>query len=64
MCGGTFQPEDGNLYRAFVPPSEELVARTRAIEASMAAIQKWDGHLPSVTGSGAIPFIDAKSYLK
>jgi hypothetical protein len=28
--------EDGNLYRAFVPPSQELVARTRAIEASMA----------------------------
>lgn len=36
MCGGTFRLEDGNLYRAFVAPSEELVARTRVIEASMA----------------------------
>jgi regulator of protease activity HflC (stomatin/prohibitin superfamily) len=43
--------------------SAELI-QLRAIEASMAAIQKWDGHLPNVTGSGAIPFIDAKSYLK
>ena len=34
MCG-TFRPEDGNLYRAFVPPSDEIVARTRAVEASM-----------------------------
>lgn len=34
MCG-TFRPEDGNLYRAFVPPPDELVARTRAVEASM-----------------------------
>ena len=36
MCGGTFRLEDGNLYRAFVPPSPELVARTRAAEAAMA----------------------------
>jgi prohibitin 2 len=43
--------------------SAELI-QLRAIEASMAAIQKWDGHLPGVTGSGAIPFIDAKSYMK
>lgn len=43
--------------------SAELI-QLRAIEASMAAIQKWDGHLPNVTGGGAIPFIDAKSYLK
>lgn len=42
--------------------SPELI-RLRAIEASMAAIQKWDGRLPSVTGGGAIPFIDAKSYM-
>lgn len=43
--------------------SAELI-QLRAIEASMAAIQKWDGHLPSVTGGGAIPFIDAKAYVK
>ena len=32
----------------------------RRIEASIMAIGKWDGKLPSIT-SGAIPFIDAKS---
>jgi hypothetical protein len=35
MCG-TYRPEDGNVYRAYVPPSNDLVGRTRAIEASMA----------------------------
>ncbi len=39
--------------------TQELVS-LRQIEASMKAIEKWDGHLPKVTG-GAIPFIDAKS---
>lgn len=34
MCG-TYRPEDGNFYRAQLPPSEELVERTRAVEASM-----------------------------
>ena len=33
----------------------------RQIEASLKAIQKWDGHLPRVT-SDAIPFIGARSY--
>ena len=32
----------------------------RRIEASIMAINKWDGKLPNIT-SGAIPFIDAKS---
>jgi hypothetical protein len=40
----------------------ELV-QLRAIEAQMEAIRKWNGVLPSVTG-GALPFIDAKAYLK
>ncbi|HWA39746.1 MAG TPA: hypothetical protein VG873_17965 [Burkholderiales bacterium] len=35
MCGKTFDPEEGVVYKAFVPPSEELVARTRSIEASL-----------------------------
>jgi regulator of protease activity HflC (stomatin/prohibitin superfamily) len=34
--------------------------RLRQIEASMKAIDKWDGRLPKIT-SGAVPFIDAKS---
>lgn len=45
------------LQKANITP--ELVS-LRQIEASMKAIEKWDGHLPKVTG-GAIPFIDAKS---
>ena len=40
----------------------ELI-KLRQIEASMKAIEKWDGHLPSVT-SGAIPFIDVSSFEK
>jgi len=40
----------------------ELV-RLRQIEASLKAIEKWDGQLPKVT-SGAIPFIDVKSLEK
>ncbi len=34
MCG-TYRPEDGNAYRAYVPPSTDLVRRTRAVEAVM-----------------------------
>jgi len=45
------------LQKANITP--ELVS-LRQIEASMKAIEKWDGHLPKVTG-GAIPFIDAKA---
>jgi regulator of protease activity HflC (stomatin/prohibitin superfamily) len=36
------------------------LVRLRQIEASLRAIEKWDGHMPKVT-SGAIPFIDVKS---
>lgn len=35
--------------------------KLRQIEAAMKAIEKWDGVLPKVT-SGAIPFIDVKSF--
>jgi len=41
------------LQRQAVSP--ELV-RLREVEAQMKAIEKWDGHLPNVTG-GAVPFI-------
>ncbi len=37
--------------------------RLRQIEASIKAIDKWDGHLPRFN-SGAVPFIDAKSFEK
>lgn len=39
--------------------SPDLI-KLRQIEATMKAIEKWDGHLPKVT-SGAVPFIDVKS---
>jgi regulator of protease activity HflC (stomatin/prohibitin superfamily) len=42
--------------------SAQLI-QLRQIEASLKAIEKWDGHLPSVT-SGAVPFIDVKSFEK
>ncbi len=45
------------IQKANVTP--ELV-RLRQIEASMKAIEKWDGHMPKVT-SGSVPFIDVKS---
>jgi regulator of protease activity HflC (stomatin/prohibitin superfamily) len=45
------------LQKANITP--ELV-KLRQIEASMKAIEKWDGHMPQVT-SGTIPFIDVKS---
>jgi len=46
------------LQKANITP--ELV-KLRQIEASMKAIEKWDGHLPKVT-SGAVPFIDVRSF--
>ncbi len=39
------------------------LVQLRQIEASLKAIEKWDGHLPAVT-SGAVPFIDVKSFEK
>ncbi|HMK56818.1 MAG TPA: prohibitin family protein [Dissulfurispiraceae bacterium] len=39
------------------------LVKLRQIEASIRAIDKWDGHMPKVT-SGAVPFIDAKSLEK
>ncbi len=40
--------------------SSQLIG-LRRVEASMKAIEKWNGVLPSVT-SGAVPFIDVKSF--
>jgi hypothetical protein len=40
-----------------------LLVKLRQIEASLRAIEKWDGHLPRVT-SGSVPFIDVKSFDK
>ena len=37
--------------------------KLRQIEATILAINKWDGKMPRVTG-GALPFVDVKSYAK
>lgn len=36
------------------------LVKLRQIEASLKGIEKWDGHMPKVTGS-AVPFIDVKN---
>jgi len=36
------------------------LVKLRQIEASLKAIEKWDGHMPKVS-SGAVPFVDVKS---
>ena len=48
------------LQKANITP--ELV-KLRQIEATIKAIEKWDGHMPQVTG-GTIPFIDVKTIEK
>lgn len=40
-----------------------LLVKLRQIEATIKAIEKWDGKLPKVTG-GSVPFIDVKSFDK
>jgi regulator of protease activity HflC (stomatin/prohibitin superfamily) len=40
--------------------SKDLI-ELRKIEASIKAIEKWDGHMPKVT-AGALPFVDVKNY--
>lgn len=57
VAQATAEAEALRLQKANITP--ELV-KLRQIEASMKAIEKWDGHLPKVT-SGAVPFIDVKS---
>jgi regulator of protease activity HflC (stomatin/prohibitin superfamily) len=57
IAQATAEAEALRLQKANVTP--ELI-RLRQIEASMKAIEKWDGHMPKVTG-GAVPFIDYKS---
>lgn len=41
----------------------ENLIKLRQIEMQQRAIEKWDGHLPNVTG-GAMPFIDVKPELR
>jgi len=54
------EAESLRLQKENVTPQ---LIRLRQIEASIKAIDKWDGHLPKIN-SGAIPFIDVKSLEK
>jgi len=51
------EAESLRLQKENVSP---LLVQLREIEATMKAIDKWDGRLPTVTG-GTVPFIDVKS---
>jgi regulator of protease activity HflC (stomatin/prohibitin superfamily) len=51
------EAESLRLQKENVTPQ---LVKLRQIEASLKAIEKWDGHMPKVT-SGAVPFIDVKS---
>lgn len=53
----TAEAEALRLQKENVTPG---LVKLRQIEASLKAIEKWDGRLPKVT-SGAVPFIDVKS---
>jgi regulator of protease activity HflC (stomatin/prohibitin superfamily) len=57
VAGARAEAEALRLQKANISP--ELV-KLRQIEASLKAIEKWDGHMPKVT-SGSVPFIDVKS---
>lgn len=56
VAGARAEAEALRLQKANISP--ELV--NRQIEASLKAIEKWDGHMPKVA-SGSVPFIDVKS---
>lgn len=51
------EAESLRLQKENVTPQ---LIQLRKIEASIKAIEKWDGHMPKVS-SGAVPFIDMKS---
>lgn len=60
IAGARAEAEALRLQKENVTPQ---LIKLRQIEASIKAIEKWDGHLPKIN-SGAIPFIDVKSFDK
>lgn len=54
------EAESLRLQKENVTPQ---LIQLRKIEATIKAIEKWDGHLPKIS-SGAVPFIDMKSLEK
>lgn len=55
------EAESLRLQRANISPD---LIELRKIEANMKAIEKWNGILPQVTGSGAMPFIGVGDIVK
>ena len=55
VAGAKAEAEALRIQKAEVTP--ELV-RLREIEVQKVAVDKWDGKMPQVTGSGALPFIN------
>lgn len=55
VAGAKAEAEALRIQKAEVTP--ELV-RLREIEVQKVAVDKWDGKMPQVTGSGAMPFIN------
>jgi len=51
------EAESLRLQKENVTPQ---LIKLRQIEASIKAIEKWDGHMPKIT-TGAVPFIDTRS---
>ncbi len=60
IAGARAEAEALRLQKENVTPQ---LIKLRQIEASIKAIDKWDGHLPKIN-SGAIPFVDVKSFEK
>lgn len=54
------EAESLRIQRQVISP--ELI-KLRQVEAQIKAIDKWDGHLPNVTG-GAVPFIQVPEHVK
>jgi regulator of protease activity HflC (stomatin/prohibitin superfamily) len=54
VAAATAEAEALRLQKMNISPD---LIELRKIEANLKAIEKWNGILPSVTGSGAIPFI-------
>lgn len=68
MCYATYRPEDGNLYRAYLPPSQALVERTRMIEAGMEGElvpeSAWSAFFSPACGAIAWPHYERMFYAR
>lgn len=61
IAAATAEAEALRLQKMNISPD---LIELRKIEANLKAIEKWNGILPNVTGSGAIPFIGVSDVVK